>query len=61
MHDIRVGFALTAPNPGSGDATAKQDLAQTLADSREAGAVLVIESECTRPMNRDMGHQAEAD
>src|SRR5262249_43415835 len=61
MNDIRVGFALAAPNPCNGNAAAMEDLAQALANFREAGAIRVIKGDRSRPVNGEMGNQRKAD
>ena len=57
MHYVGVRFALTAPNPSSREAPPKQDLAQSLADFRETTAVLVVEGNRARPVDREVGNQ----
>src|SRR5262245_9622470 len=60
VHDVRLGLALPAPNPGDGDVAAKQDLAQALPNLREAGAVRIVESVRARPVDGEVGNQGKA-
>ena len=61
MHDVSLRFALTAPSPCSGDATAKKDLTQALANFREASAIMVIKGIRARPVNGEMRYQGKTD
>jgi hypothetical protein len=63
VHDVGVGFALSAPHAGqtARDSTPEEPFVEALTDFGEELSVRIIEDNRAGPMDRRMGNQGKAD